>query len=70
MKKLKLSYLLLLTLLVFGCNPPKTEQQVEDISEEDSGFKYVTDRFADLQVIRYKVPDFDRLTLSQKKLVD
>lgn len=32
-------------------------------------FNYVVDRFADIEVLRYKVPDFENLTLSQKKLV-
>ena len=32
-------------------------------------FRYDVDRFADLQVLRYKVPDFDSLSLNQKLLV-
>lgn len=32
-------------------------------------FTYSVDRFADIQVIRYKVPGFEDLTLRQKKLV-
>lgn len=32
-------------------------------------FNYVVDRFADIEVLRYKVPDFENLTLNQKKLV-
>ncbi len=35
----------------------------------DSDFDYTVDRFADIEVLRYKVPDFDKLTLQQKKLV-
>lgn len=40
---------------------------VEENSDPD--FNYVVDRFADIEVLRYKVPDFDKLTLEQKKLV-
>jgi len=33
------------------------------------GFDYTVDRFADIEVLRYKVPDFDSLSLRQKTLV-
>jgi len=32
-------------------------------------FDYNVDRFADIQVLRYKVPGFEQLTLDQKKLI-
>ncbi len=32
-------------------------------------FEYVADRFADIEVLRYKVPDFEKLNLNQKLLV-
>lgn len=32
-------------------------------------FDYVVDRFADIEVLRYPVPDFESLTLDQKRLV-
>ncbi len=35
----------------------------------DSDFKYEVDEFADLQILRYQVPDFDSLTLQEKELV-
>lgn len=34
-----------------------------------SDFDYVVDRFADIEVLRYKVPDFEKLTPRQKALV-
>ncbi len=36
---------------------------------DSKDFSYVADRFADIEVLRYKVPDFENLTLNQKKLV-
>ncbi len=36
---------------------------------EPAEFDYTVDRFADIEVLRYKVPDFENLTLRQKKLV-
>ncbi|MDE7026087.1 MAG: dipeptidyl peptidase 3 [Paramuribaculum sp.] len=34
-----------------------------------SDFNYVVDRFADIEVLRYKVPGFEDLSLGQKKLI-
>lgn len=42
--------------LTLGCSSPKA-------------FMYSVDRFADLEVLRYKVPGFETLPLNQKKLV-
>lgn len=36
---------------------------------DNDNFQYVVDRFADIEVLRYKVPDFEKLTLQQKLLV-
>lgn len=69
MKKQNLIYFLWVWVFMFSCNPPKTEQALKPETQEDSGFKYVTDRFADMQILRYKVPDFDKLSINQKKLV-
>ena len=38
-----------------------------DANPED--FDYVVDRFADIEVLRYQVPEFDSLSLQQKLLV-
>jgi dipeptidyl-peptidase-3 len=35
----------------------------------ENNFNYTVDRFADIEVLRYPVPDFDKLSLSQKMLV-
>ncbi|MCE2617543.1 dipeptidyl-peptidase 3 family protein [Phocaeicola oris] len=32
-------------------------------------FKYVDEQFADLQILRYRVPDFENLSLQQKELI-
>ena len=42
----------------------------EHASEETAKeFQYIVDKFADLQVLRYKVPGFESLSLQQKQLV-
>ena len=40
----------------------------EELSSNDD-FNYVVDQFADLQILRYKVPGFESLTLKQKQLL-
>ena len=37
--------------------------------ESEGDFKYLIDEFADLQIIRYRIPGFDELTLQQKEYV-
>jgi len=48
----------------------KTEETVEIINNtEDENFEYVVEDFADIQVLRYQVHGFDKLSLDQQKLV-
>jgi dipeptidyl-peptidase-3 len=35
----------------------------------DKNFDYHVDRFADIEVLRYEVPEYDRLSLNQKKMI-
>lgn len=39
------------------------------MKEKDNGFVYTVEQFADLQLLRYRVPGFDELSLRQKTLV-
>lgn len=39
------------------------------MEEVKSKFNYIVEQFADLQILRYKVSGFDKLSLNQKKLV-
>ena len=50
----------MIALSITSCNTP--EKQNED-------FNYNVDRFADIEVLRYKVPEFDSLSVKQKALV-
>lgn len=36
---------------------------------ENKDFPFVVERFADIEVLRYEVPEFDRLSLQQKKML-
>ncbi len=49
--------------MLTSCGMSKTE-----VSQTDD-FDYTVEQFADLQILRYKVTDFDSLSLKQKELV-
>ena len=42
---------------------------VEGTAQTTDGFKYTDERFADIQMLRYKVEGFDHLTLKQKTFI-
>ncbi|GJM60790.1 dipeptidyl-peptidase 3 family protein [Persicobacter diffluens] len=51
-----------------GGNTPENSAQTE-VAEEASDFKYKVDQFADLSILRYKVPGFEALSQQQKVFV-
>lgn len=65
MKKLMIPTLFLIGLTMFGCS--KKEQNTD--METNNNFKYQTEQFADLAILRYQVPGFNELTVKQKELV-
>ena len=66
MKLIKQYYLVFVLALAFSCQP---HQQNEQAASQDQDFKYLSEQFAELKIIRYKIPGFDHLTLKQKELV-
>lgn len=60
----KISLFFLSALLIFGC--AKKEEEKPVVSDE---FNFKSEQFADLKILRYRIPDFDKLSLNQKKLV-
>ena len=63
MKKFQISnfkyqILLFLAVALCACQP-----------KQQSSFQYNVDKFYDLEILRYDVPEFDQLTLQQKQLV-
>jgi dipeptidyl-peptidase-3 len=53
-----------LVMTTASCN-----RATQTTAEADAEFSYTVDRFADIEVLRYKVPGFEELSLNQKKLV-
>jgi dipeptidyl-peptidase-3 len=63
MKKIGIVMMFGLFIAVTAC----TKQPIKEISTQK--FNYRVEQFADLQILRYKVTDFDSLSLQQKTLV-
>lgn len=55
-------------LALTACNSGKKSPESGTAQLEDTTFEFIADRFADVQVLRYKIHDFDKLTLKQKEL--
>ena len=66
MKNLAITFSLLAFL--FSCNAPQ-EEATDKQSEVNEEFKFLAEQFADLKIIRYQIPGFEKLSLDQKKLV-
>ncbi len=52
--------------LLFACNPKGEKKENAEVT--DTAFDFIADRFADVQVLRYKVDGFNELSLPQKEL--
>ena len=55
---------------IISCKPKssETKEANADSTAAKDSFNYMADRFADIQVLRYRVPGFDELSLQQKQL--
>ncbi len=70
MKSLKFALPALLVAGIFtGCSEENTIGETAESIERKVPNENQVDRFADIQVLRYDIVDFDKLTLDQKKLV-
>jgi len=48
--------------LLVACSPKKQGE-----SQEPESFKYLVDEFADIRIMRFQIPDWDKLSLQQKE---
>lgn len=52
--------------LFYSCNEQVAEKEKKEVADE---FVWQTEQFADIKIIRYQIPGFEKLSLQQKKLV-
>lgn len=67
-----LSLWLVMALFLAACQSPSNEESTtpaEEIEETTDNFDWNPENVADKKILRYQIPGFDRLSLSQKKLV-
>ena len=69
MKKQILSIIVILIIMMTACNMGQQKKNTEETGEKIDHFQYLLEQFADLKIMRYQVPEFDELSLEQKKLV-
>ncbi len=66
-------YFMLLTLaatLMVSCDDKEVKTETAEVVEEnDSNFVWKADQFADINVLRYRINGWSKLSLQQKKLV-
>lgn len=69
MKHIVLSSLLLIVFLSLDCGKNEENMDLSKYPAEHDDFVYQTEKFADLAILRYKIPGFEDLSLKQKELV-
>jgi len=71
MKRIFFTAAALCGIFLFSCDENKEKEQdlSVEIEQPAPDFEYVLDQFADLRVLRYRIPGWDQLDLQQQKLV-
>jgi dipeptidyl-peptidase-3 len=65
MKSKTILILAIMSIFMYSCNNANKGEQVKD----ENDFRFLTEQFADLRIMRYQIPGFDELKLEQKKLI-
>ncbi|MBU3822445.1 dipeptidyl peptidase 3 [Flavobacteriaceae bacterium XHP0103] len=56
--------------LIVSCGKNAYKETIEEPTTlKDSAFNYKVDEFADVKVLRYRIPDWEKLSLKEQKLV-
>ena len=63
--KMKKTVLMMVTILSFAACGRAPQPETPAVEE----FNYVVDRFADMEILRYRVPDLEKLTLKQQEML-
>lgn len=62
----------LLSIVLFSCGNNSTTQQPGNSTTDSAAadtFQYFSEQFADIRILRYQIPDFEKLSLKQKELL-
>ncbi len=59
----------MITLFISGCMEKPAQKQKTTQAESAEESKYQVDRFGEIRILRYQIPDFENLDLRQKKLL-
>ncbi len=62
---MKKTFLMMATILSFAACGRAPQPETPTVEE----FNYVVDRFADMEILRYRVPDLEKLTLKQQEML-
>lgn len=67
MKRILLKSMMIMsvTALIFNSSCKQTDK----VKQDEDNFKYLSEQFSDLKIMRYQIPGWDSLTLKQKELV-
>ena len=65
----KLFIALMFSGAIWSCTPKEGDEQAETQEVQEDSFSVKADQFADIQILRYRVPGFEELTAKQKELV-
>ena len=70
MKLKSILSLALLTIVLLSCGNDKKENHKEaDVTNEKGAFNYNVEQFADIKVLRYQIPGWEKLSLKEQTLV-
>lgn len=60
----------MINMMLFSCGNEKAESKVvEEVKKEATAFNYNVEQFADIKILKYQIPGWDKLTLKEQKLV-
>ena len=65
MKKL-ISLSILCTLIICSCSQTETIKDTKNNRRSKNNFNFQTETFADIKILRYQVPGFEKLSLNSK----
>ncbi len=66
---MKIKYIALLLFIAIMLPSCKKQESKQKQQVKESEFQYKAEQFADLNILRYQIPGFDKLTLKQKEYV-